>query len=102
MNQGLITVLTVLLCLLIFLECFNRIKAYTTSLYHILSSWFADRTVTEESVEELVEEDYLTGRYDVYAYRERMKKLQDEDGLYDIPDIPEPTDFTGVEIAEER
>lgn len=102
MNQGLITVLTVLLCLLIFLECFNRIKVLTLSIYNALSSWFANKKITEEPVEEPPDEDFFTGRYDVYAYRERMRKLQDEDGLYDIPDIPEPTDFTGVEIAEER
>ena len=37
-------------------------------------------------------------RYDVNAFKERIYKMQNEDGLYDIVDPPEASDFTGTEI----
>lgn len=96
-------VLIVLLSILIFLECFDRLKNYTASLYRTISSFWFDRKVSvEDTIEEKTEEDdFLTGKYDVHAFRERMEKMKDEDGLYDIPYRPSRTNFTGVEIITE-
>ena len=96
-------VLIILLSILIFLECFDRLKNYTASLYRAISSFWFDRKVSvEDTTEEKTEEDdFLTGKYDVHAFRERMEKMKDEDGLYDRPYRPPRTNFTGVEIITE-
>jgi hypothetical protein len=39
-------------------------------------------------------------KYDVKAFRERIKGLQDNDGLYDVVDV-EPIETTGVEVITE-
>lgn len=101
-----LTVTVILTGILLFLECLERIKKYVTPIYNGISSWFADKKYKDSAAEEIVEksseDDFYTGRYDIYAFRERMQKLKDENGLYDIPEEPEITDFTGVEIAEEK
>jgi hypothetical protein len=87
---GLAIALTVLVCLMI-------LGSLTTLIFRIinsLSSWFASRRVEEEGFEEY-EGDVP---YNTQAFRERIKTMMDEDGLYDIDVRPAKTDFTGVEI----
>lgn len=95
-----LTVLTIFLTVLIGLFIFNTFINTLRPIVSFFSSWFADRKVIEEEEEEYVD-PFLTGRYDVEAYRRRMEKMRetmDEDGLFDIPETPPKTDFTGVEI----
>lgn len=96
-----LTVLTIFLTVLIGLIILNTVIAVIGKLYLSLSSWFASRRVIEDEEEEEYVDPFLTGRYDVEAYRRRMEKMKetmDEDGLFDIPESVPKTDFTGVEI----
>lgn len=63
-----------------------------------LRSFFSKKE--EASVEEPIEE-YIKPKYDVQAFQQRIQRLKDEDGLYDIVDEPIPDDFTGAEIITE-
>lgn len=96
-----LTVLTIFLTVLIGLFIFNTFINTLRPIVFFLSSWFASRRVIEDEEEEEYVDPFLTGRYDVEAYRKRMEKMRetmDEDGLFDIPEAPPKTDFTGVEI----
>lgn len=93
--------LTVLVISLTVLICLTVLSSLSTLLFRLinsLSSWFASKKVLEEGEEEF--EDVFVGKYDVDAFRERMRGMTDENGLYDVYEnsIP-PADFTGVEIV---
>ena len=85
---------------LIGLIIFSILSRLVHGIYIAISSWFADR---HYSSEENDEDEYLVGKYDVSAFRDRIKDMMDEDGLYDIPEYlvreDKKGDFTGVEIV---
>lgn len=90
-------VLIVLLSVLICLEIYDRLKRILTPMFGGLSFWFANRKADEPEVE-TPEEEFIAGNHDVEAFRERIKLMRDENGLYDVPEFKPVTDFTGVEI----
>lgn len=56
-------------------------------------------------VEIPAQEELVNPRYDVQSFRDRISALQvstDEDGLYDVPEMPINTVFTGAEIVTEN
>lgn len=102
MNESSIAVLVIFIDLILFsivlfefvLKSFMRLGRH---IMYFLSRWkFRHSGV---SVEIPDDEASVKPKYDVDAFRERMRHLQiDEDGLYNPP--PEPVDsyFTGTEV----
>ena len=71
---------------------------------NLLSGLFSRSGTEGNSGTEVPQEQLIKPRYDIEAYRERMKKLKesvDDDGLFDVPPVKMETDFTGTEIITE-
>lgn len=97
MLESVLIVLFISLIILIGLIVINLVLDFLDRIASYLSFWFDSKGVIEEPVEE--ENEFLKGRYNVMAFRERMKEMMDEDGLYDIPeDEDTEAEFTGAEI----
>lgn len=71
---------------------------FLTDIYCKLDFRSESNYISDETSTEVPEDTVSTPRYDVNAFKERIYKMQNEDGLYDIVDPPEASDFTGTEI----
>lgn len=92
-----LTVLIIFLTVLIGLLILSTVSSLIIKLISSISYWFVSRKVIEDETEE--DEEFSNGLYNVKAFRERMKGMMDEDGLYDVYENPfKKTNFTGVEI----
>lgn len=109
MNYNFLNVLLLVCILHIFLDSitvFLQLLEPLKELRNVLP--FSDLSTEHSEVIEdtTVEnsEDYIEfqPRYDVDAFKLRMSKLRDEDGLSDVEVVPHPSDFTGTEVVTEN
>lgn len=98
MNYFLINILLTLICLEIAFHLFLKIKSFVKSVYfkHISEAEFE-----EEFADENDSASEYAPRYDVEAFKERIKNIViDEDGLYTPP--PTYSSDLGIEIIPEQ
>lgn len=56
----------------------------------------------EESGAEIPMTEITKPKYDIVAFKKRIEAMKDDDGLFDVVDLPPVTDFTGTEVITER
>jgi hypothetical protein len=96
-----ITTLIVSISLYVFLLAMQELRLLIQNLkedFYLLGSKNSLEEVPSVEVPEYEEPRY---RYDVNAFRQRMQLIKDEDGLYEVPEPKQTTDFTGAEVITE-
>lgn len=99
----LITLSLVCINFLLIAECLKTVATALASVLPPLLGLLKRRPAG--TVETPVEDDRVIPRYDVNAFRKRIEDLKcsaDDDGLYDVPEEPARTDFTGAEIITDN
>lgn len=77
------------------------LKVLADVTIHIISSGVFSKRTADEADEcgvETPEYENVIPKYDINAFKKRIENLKDDDGLYEIKPVHQPTDFTGAEI----
>ena len=81
----------------IFLQGCNVLKGLTADVHF---SGLFNRE--EESGTEIPMTETTKPKYDIVAFKKRIETLKDDDGLFDVIDLPPVTDFTGTEVITDQ
>lgn len=90
-----IKVLIFVVSFYIFVQGFNDLSPYFKNIH--FNNIFKRRDEEEVGVEIPVS-DYVKPKYDVSAFRTRIRNMTDEDGLFDVMEVVEDDEFTGTEV----
>ena len=90
-----ITVLTILCSVYIFIQILKEVKSLMPSFSGL------KKCSVEDDAVETPKEESIKSRYDVDAFKRRIQYLKDQESadLYDVVIPPALDDFTGVEIV---